>query len=287
MAYDSVRHQAVLFGGRNSGGAVLADTWLWSSTTQSWTQAAATGPTPRTRVAMAFDPIAKKVVMFGGLGSTTASDETWEWDGTSWARAMTATAPVARSNAGLAWDAARRRMVLFGGIAGVGSGTSTSFDDTWELQRTAQGLVWTQLDPSGKPDPRYEHSIVPGLDGNGVLVIGGAGGLTADGKVGSFADVWRLQWSARTAYESCGDVDTDGDGLVGCADPDCWGSCAPLCPPEAVSCDPGPRCGDGMCSPELESCYLCPQDCGACALVCGDLACNSGETHATCPGDCP
>ena len=283
MAYDPIRHQGVLFGGKNAGGSLLGDTWLWSSATQTWAPAAASGPLARTRAAMVFDPIAKKIVMFGGLLASAASDETWEWDGTSWTQAMTAIAPVARSDSGLAWDAARRRIVLFGGSAGGGSGTSTLIDDTWEAKRTATGLVWTQLDPFGKPDARHDHTVLPGLDGNGVLVIAGG---NKDG-TNMLSDVWRLQWDARTPYESCGDGDTDGDSLVGCADPDCWASCTPLCPPEAVSCDPGPRCGDNVCNSELESCYLCPLDCGDCDLVCGDLACNNGETHATCPGDCP
>jgi hypothetical protein len=40
-------------------------------------------------------------------------------------------------------------------------------------------------------------------------------------------------------------------------------------------------------APALESCRLCPQDCGACAGVCGDFFCDAGETATSCPGDCP
>ncbi len=50
--------------------------------------------------------------------------------------------------------------------------------------------------------------------------------------------VERLQWSDGKIYEACrANVDLDGDGLSGCADPDCWIACAPMCPPGAA-CDP-------------------------------------------------
>ena len=54
--------------------------------------------------------------------------------------------------------------------------------------------------------------------------------------------------------------DSDGDGLAGCADPDCSGRCTPWCPPHAT-CDPTtPHCGDGVCS-EVENYDICPTDC--------------------------
>jgi hypothetical protein len=100
-------------------------------------------------------------------------------------------------------------------------------------------------------------------------------------------EVWQLRWLSDRSYELCSlAVDEDGDGLSGCADPDCWASCTPLCPP-AASCDPNwPRCGDNTCDPR-ETCRTCPADCGACAPACGDHFCDPGETVATCKSDCP
>ena len=66
--------------------------------------------------------------------------------------------------------------------------------------------------------------------------------------------------------------DVDGDGAIGCADPDCAGACM--------------TCGDGACGP-LDTCRLCPADCGACPAVCGDFLCDGPETGASCPSDCP
>jgi hypothetical protein len=101
-------------------------------------------------------------------------------------------------------------------------------------------------------------------------------------------DTWLTQYRSRTSPdESCRfGRDTDGDGLIGCDDPDCWAYCTPSCPPGAP-CDPtAPHCGDGVCNQHLETYRLCPQDCGAPAPVCGDFFCDPGETATSCPGDC-
>src|SRR5262249_25240771 len=86
--------------------------------------------------------------------------------------------------------------------------------------------------------------------------------------------------------ETCRGGDTDGDGLEGCDDPDCWARCTPDCPPGASCPENAPRCGDGTCNLLLEDCHLCPLDC-ACTPRCGDSYCDPPENHATCPGDCP
>jgi hypothetical protein len=93
-----------------------------------------------------------------------------------------------------------------------------------------------------------------------------------------------LRWAPDTPMEWCRyGHDTDGDSLVGCDDPDCWGYCEPWCLP-GTSCDPAlASCGDGTCQ-SLENGRLCPADCALPAALCGDLRCDPTET--ACPGDC-
>jgi hypothetical protein len=66
------------------------DTWIWDGAANSWTQVnPAVSPSARQNGAMAFDPIRKEIVLFGGYAGFYFSD-TWVWNGTSWAPRMDA-----------------------------------------------------------------------------------------------------------------------------------------------------------------------------------------------------
>jgi hypothetical protein len=98
-------------------------------------------------------------------------------------------------------------------------------------------------------------------------------------------DLWRLRWDG-SSYDACATApELDGDDLAGCADPDCYGSCDPLCPPSTSCPAERPGCGDGTCDP-LETRELCATDCGQPRWCARDHACSAGETMASCPGDC-
>ena len=58
------------------------------------------------------------------------------------------------------------------------------------------------------------------------------------------------------------------------------------CASAVVAKPPGPVCGNGQCE-SGETTANCPQDCPGPAPVCGDGVCNSGETTANCSQDCP
>ena len=270
MAYDAERQEVVLFGGLRLG-SDRAETWIWDGAT--WTQRTPpTSPAPRNAAALGYDPIARRIVLFGGqqFPSGTTLRDLWTWDGTTWTELPQGLRPAARSFAELVWSAPRQRLVLVGG-AGLGG----DFQDAWELD----GATWSRLDTA--PPPRRSFAAYVAVP-NGVLRLGGQ-----DEAFVARHDGWRLRWDSAQPREVCsGLVDLDGDGRVGCTDPDCWSVCRPRCPP-GVACDPsGPGCGDGTCTTEVETCRLCPADCGACPSRCGDLVCDGGETAATCPGDC-
>jgi hypothetical protein len=108
----------VLFGGSDSNGKPLADTWEWDGQNKTWTQIKpTTSPPARSSHALAYDSARKRTVLFGGWSGSTSLTDTWEWDGQSWTQIQTTTAPS--SPGVMAYDSVRQRTVLWGRAAGT------------------------------------------------------------------------------------------------------------------------------------------------------------------------
>lgn len=87
MAYDTDANALYLFGGATSTSTFssLADkTWVLSG--GNWRElSSASSPSKRGSPAMAYDPIRKRIVLYGGFDASRKSlDDTWEWDGQGW-----------------------------------------------------------------------------------------------------------------------------------------------------------------------------------------------------------
>ena len=263
MAWDGVNNKVLLFGGEPASNNDLNDTWSWDGT--KWTQLTpATSPPVTASEAMAYDPIRQRVVLLDKTGTT------WTWDGTNWTQINLGFHPAAYADSHFAWDAARRRLVL----------SVNGTNDIWEWD----GTQWYLVPVGGTPAGRRDQGFVPEPEGAGVVLLYGS---TDNLPITPLADFARLRWdTVGVVEETCTTADIDGDKLAGCADPDCWATCTPYCPPETTGCAATPSCGDGTCDPILETCDSCAVDCGACAASCGNYVCDPGETTTTCPGDC-
>jgi hypothetical protein len=177
-------------------------------------------------------------------------DQTGEWDGSTWMQVVATASPPARDSTTLVYDVLRQRVVMFGGA--VNGSIPINYDDLWEWD----GATWTQRTPSTLPAIRTSAGVAYDTIRGQLVMFGGRTRGAFDN------DTWRYQYrSGSFPPDRCvAGQDTDGDGLVDCADPDCWGRCTPSCPP-GTTCDPTrPRCGDGMCSP-VENTVVCPEDC--------------------------
>ncbi len=266
MAYDAKRGVTVLFGG-DAGGAPSDQTWEWDGV--AWMEKpSATRPAPRRGHAMAYDPIRETVLLFGGRERGTVFSDTWEWDGDQWTKLEPPAVPTGRFGHGLAWDPTRQRMLVLGGSADPALFADPATRDVWEWN----GTTWTAV-PIALSIGSARVLASPGFESGTVLI----GNQTGQGTT-----TLRIAYGAETPYETCTSTDHDRDGLVGCADPDCWARCTPLCMP-GTTCDAAAaRCGDAVCS-AIESCRVCPSDCGECPALCGDGTCGAGED---CVGDC-
>lgn len=143
LVYDTLRQKTVLVGGTDNQynpSILFRDTWEWDGA--DWTQKATGGITPRRGASAAFDPVHGRTVVFGGdvyvNYQFAISQETWEWDGTSWTRTATS-GPSPRAFAAMAFDPITEQVFLFGGY--VGSGYYPA--DTWSYNTITH--VWTLL----------------------------------------------------------------------------------------------------------------------------------------------
>ena len=185
---DLARGGLVLFGGRDSAGTLLADTWTWDGL--GWTQRSPSrSPGPRRAVAAAWDHVRGLVVLFGGYDAAgLALDELWSWDGNDWTLAapVPGTGPTARAAATLAGGPGDGRLVLFGGVDALG----VVLAETWSWD----GAAWTRRTPTSSPSPRFGARAAPDLLRRRALLYGGhaAGGGGAETWEWD-GSVWRLR----------------------------------------------------------------------------------------------
>jgi len=211
-----------------------------------------------------WDAAHDRVALWGGIGMNLGSccgllPELWTFDGTTWTDTGDG-APLQAFDAAT-YDPHRKALLSYGG--------ERIPDWTRTMSEHQDGGPWV---PVAEPGPEGEHPAMAfhALFRRTMVVVDD--------------ETWAYGYGP--VREQCTGLDGDGDGLVGCDDPDCWGFCTPECPPDATCPVDADGCGDGVCSPWLESPRLCPADCGDPAPLCGDHFCDPGESVADCPGDC-
>jgi len=134
LAFDSNRGVMVLHGGDTSVNVYNGETWEYDGT--DWTQRfPANSPGVRVAHAIEFDPVAQRVVVFGGfIQSFQNVGDTWEWDGYDWIERFPQTSPSARRDFdNSAYDLVNNRMITFGGY------TNTVLSDIWTYQAVQTG----------------------------------------------------------------------------------------------------------------------------------------------------
>jgi hypothetical protein len=190
MAYDSVRHVTVLFGGNfGSSSQNLGDTWEYGSDHQ-WVFRSNTGPALRRTMSMAFDSSRGVCVLWGGYNGVVNFRETWEWDGAAWTlrTANNSQGPTAVSSCALAFDSRRNCCVLFGG----GSLNGPANAETWEYRVANNIPTWTQVNPGGSGAPPARFGASMGFDSaRGVCVM--FGGTPAEPQ--ALDDLWEWDGS--------------------------------------------------------------------------------------------
>lgn len=153
MAYDENMKVFVLSGGRTSGGLLPASTYHFDPSTEAWSGPLGLGGPQRDFHALAYDPIAQKVMLFGGTSTGGAfPTDVFSWDGTSWSVvSTTGGGGLGRTRHGLAYDSSQGGLVLHGGNVG-----GFILDDAWILKAGN----WTQLSAAWTGMGQQGHGLV-------------------------------------------------------------------------------------------------------------------------------
>jgi hypothetical protein len=198
MAFDSIRREAVLFGGLDTDGNPLGDSWEFNGS--YWHEQTSTNhPSPRFGHVMAFNEATRVVLLFGGTAGDKTSGETWLFDEHKWSR-FQGDGPSPRTGAQLAYDSRRRRIVLFGG---VDFDRHVVFGDTWEWD----GRRWRRMATEGPPGRFYGAMAYAPLKRQIVLFGGNmATDVSSSEKwsAGRLGDTWC--WNGRRWRQLSGDA---------------------------------------------------------------------------------
>lgn len=126
LVYDSQHDVFILFGGRCSGDGTCPiyasnpETWVYKYSTNTWTNMKPiVSPSPRQQHQMAYDPVNRVTVLFGGHnGSPNFYNELWVYDysANTWAQLEQPAAPPPRYIGAFSYDADQQLFVLYGGV---------------------------------------------------------------------------------------------------------------------------------------------------------------------------
>jgi hypothetical protein len=159
MAYDPVSDRIILFGGGTET-ENYGDTWAYDYEADAWIELT-TGKAPpaRSYTSMVYDPVGRRMILFGGLDDVDPCDqgEGWthdgafpEWDHTladtwaydpatnTWSDLAPASAPSPRGWHDMVYEAETGLVVLFGGGPARGAFTA----ETWLYDTAANS--WSE-----------------------------------------------------------------------------------------------------------------------------------------------
>jgi len=221
-AYDSTRHQMVVFGGRFRAGSsgnytLYNDLWAFDLASETWSNvplAAATAPSARVNGAFVYDPTGDRLLLFGGNASTSGAfyqslADVWEYSYATqtWSQlSPTGQSPASRLFTGALWDDSRQWLVVFGGADETAFNQDVQyFGDLWGLDFSSGSPAWAELDAASTfaPKGRFWGGLVRDEVNDRYVMFGGHDNGAIAPDVGNSNDLWTfdpnsLEWFMHT-----------------------------------------------------------------------------------------
>ena len=171
--------------GGYDGVSYLGDLWKYSGYT--WTNIAATGPSPRSQHVAVWDPSNSVIWIHGGINSCVLNDELWKFDtkASTWTAWPSSQQPLARASHVAVWDDANQAIWIHGGYSRTCGDFGGLQRDLWRFDTTANSNNWN-LVAIGGPTARAYH--VAGWDptNEAIWIHGGLQGANF------CSDLWRF-----------------------------------------------------------------------------------------------
>ncbi|HEX8252313.1 MAG TPA: kelch repeat-containing protein, partial [Thermoanaerobaculia bacterium] len=200
IAYDQKLKKVVLFGGFFNNN-YRNDTWTWDGA--KWQEVKIDNddrPPHRGSIAMWYDPLQQKTIVYGGIGrpninqKVTRFSDMWAFDGTRWTKLDVAQTPGIRFRPLVRVNPNTGKLLLFGGLRAEQIDEDSIrqyFDnDTWEWDGSTN--KWTELSPATQPPPRQNGGLAHDPLTNELVMFGGyANGFY-------LSDVWA--WNGTNWY---------------------------------------------------------------------------------------
>ncbi|MFA6044363.1 MAG: kelch repeat-containing protein [Phycisphaerales bacterium] len=239
LGYDGVNGRVILVGGTFAeNGQPNPDCWSFNGTT--WTNLGSlNGPALRSYAATTYDSARGRLVLFGGVSTSTFEDlsETWEFDGTQWEPVAFGPVSFSGLRPSLAFDSVRARLVLSGAFnnpsgtyefdgldwvevasttpgAGLPVAYSAAAGHVVQLQAAPSqtwswdGAAWTRLGPISIPALNGHSLTYNAATGKAMLF----GGTTFLGNTSG--DLWSFEGTHWALVSSDGPSPRDRAGLV-------------------------------------------------------------------------
>lgn len=190
--FDSQFNRMIVYGGRDVDQTVLSDTYILdlSVTPAQWSKASLSNDAPaRWQAAAIFDPVRKRMVIFGGMkANNEPTNELWALDlsaasltNKSWTQIFpgnTASSDLARTAHIMTYDPDNDRLLVTMGWAPL-TLTEAFYDTTYAFDLNTE--LWSQIPPGPDvPPQRRNASGIYDTVSKKMIIFGGASGNDAN-----------------------------------------------------------------------------------------------------------